>query len=147
MTSQDKATIKFINPLNVNADYTFPIQGFVSAGFPSPANDYLEQELNFKELFIKNESSTFFVQVAGNSMVNAGIFDGDILVIDKSLDPYDNSILVCLIDGEFTVKRVSKIDDSFYLIPDNPKFAPIKVNEHSDFRLWGVVTFAIHKFR
>lgn len=146
-SSQNKTTIKFINPLSVNADFTFPIQGFVTAGFPSPAGDYLEQELNFKELFIKNESSTFFVQVSGNSMINAGIFDGDILVIDKSLDPCDNSILVCFIDGEFTIKRVNKIDGSFYLIPDNPQFKPIKIDEHADFRLWGVVTFAIHKFR
>lgn len=145
-TSEEKTTLQFINPYNIKVNLPFKIEGVVSAGFPSPATDYIDKELNFKELFIKNESSTFFVQVSGNSMINSGIFDGDILVIDKSLDPTDNSILVCFIDGEFTIKRVSKIEGNYYLIPDNPQFKPIKIDEHSDFRLWGVVTFAIHKF-
>jgi DNA polymerase V len=139
--------VKFINPKSVNLDFRTKTEGFVTAGFPSPANDYIEKELNFKELFIRNESSTFFVQVLGNSMINAGIFDGDILVVDKSLDPLNNSILVCFIDGDFTVKKVNKIDGALYLIPENPQFKPIKIDESSDFRLWGVVTFAIHKFR
>jgi len=146
-SSDTKTTVKIIDPRRVSADFSFPIDGFITAGFPSPANDYIEDELNFKELFIRNESATFFVKVCGNSMINAGIFDGDILVVDKSLNPTDNSILVCFIDGEFTVKRVKKIDGAFYLIPDNPQFNPIKIEERADFRLWGVVTFAIHKFR
>lgn len=146
-SGQNNTTVKFINPAHINADYSFKVEGFVTAGFPSPAGDYLDQELNFKELFIRNESSTFFVRVAGNSMINAGIFDGDILVVDKSLSPNDNSILVCFVDGEFTVKRVNKIDGAFYLVPDNPQFKPIKIDENADFRLWGVVTFAIHKFQ
>ncbi|MBK8807345.1 MAG: translesion error-prone DNA polymerase V autoproteolytic subunit [Bacteroidales bacterium] len=142
-----ETTIKFINPATVNADYTAKLEGFVKAGFPSPANDYIEKELNFRELFLRNESATFFVEVSGSSMIDAGIYDGDILVVDKSLNPCHNSILVCYIDGEFTVKRVQKIDSALYLIPDNKKFKPIKIEEHSDLRLWGVVTFAIHKFR
>jgi len=80
-------------------------------------------------------------------MVDVNIFDGDILVVDKSLDPSTDSILVCFIDGEFTVKKVSKIGKEFFLIPANPEFKPIKIEEGSDFRLWGVVTFVIHKLR
>jgi DNA polymerase V len=123
------------------------VEGFVTAGFPSPANDYLEKELNFNELFVRNPSSTFFVEVSGNSMVDAGIHNGDILVVDRSIDPYDDSIVVCFIDGEFTVKKVNKIDGEYYLIPQNPAFKPIRIVEGSDFRLWGIVTFVIHKFR
>lgn len=140
-------TLKVIDIQHVKTNFTTIIEGFVTAGFPSPAGDYIENELNFKELFIRNESSTFFVRVEGNSMIGAGIFDGDILVVDKSVSPYDNSILVCFIDGEFTVKRINKIDGSLYLIPDNPNFKPIKINEDSDFRLWGIVTFTIHQYR
>lgn len=147
MTRESKNTkVKFLN-VNVDEEYTPKLEGTVAAGFPSPAADYLEKGLNFKELFIRNESSTFFVQVVGSSMTNSGIHDGDILVIDKSLDPCDDSILICYIDGEFTVKRAKKEDDQFFLIPDNPKFKPILVNVGSDFRIWGVVTFVIHKFR
>ena len=142
-----ETSLKIFNSQSIESDFTAFIDGFVTAGFPSPAGDYIENTLNFKELFIKNESSTFFVRVEGNSMFNAGISDSDILVVDKSLKPYDNSILVCFVDGEFTVKRVCKIDGVFYLIPDNPQFQPIRINENSDFRLWGVVTFTIHKFR
>jgi DNA polymerase V len=147
VTRESKNTkVKFLN-VNVDEEYTPKLEGTVAAGFPSPAADYLEKGLNFKELFIRNESSTFFVQVVGSSMTNSGIHDGDILVIDKSLDPCDDSILICYIDGEFTVKRAKKEDDQFFLIPDNPKFKPILVNVGSDFRIWGVVTFVIHKFR
>lgn len=137
--------LSLVTPI-FDAGQTVPLSGFVRAGFPSPANDYLEKELNFKELFVRNESSTFFVEVSGNSMIDSGIHDGDILVVDRSLDPHDDSILVCFVDGEFTVKKVSKIDGAFYLIPENKKFKPIKIEEGSDFRLWGVVTYCIHKF-
>ena len=144
--NSEKVNLRLIKP-QFNENETHQIEGFVSAGFPSPAGDYIELELNLKELFVRNESSTFFVEVVGNSMLNAGIHNGDILVIDKSLDPVDDSILVCFVDGEFTVKRVGKIKGSFYLLPENPQFKPIKIDDNSDFRLWGVVTFVIHKFR
>lgn len=142
----NQVKLTLLNPQFSDSE-KFMIEGFVTAGFPSPANDYIEKELNFKELFIRNESSTFFVQVSGNSMINAGIYDEDILVVDKSLNPLDNSIIVCFVDGEFTVKRVTKMEGSYYLIPENPSYKPIKIDENSDFRLWGIVTFAIHKFR
>lgn len=138
--------LKIINLQQVNTNFTTSIEGFVTAGFPSPATDYVENELNFKELFIRNESATFFVKAEGNSMIGAGIFDGDILVVDKSLRPNKDSILVCFVNGEFTVKRVNKISGKLFLIPENPDFQPIEIDENADFRLWGVVTFTIHKF-
>jgi DNA polymerase V len=122
------------------------VNAFISAGFPSPADDYLEGKLDLNKLLIQHPNSTFFARVRGNSMIDVGIHDGDILIIDKSLEPKHNSVLVCFIDGEFTVKKVSKVDGDFYLMPENKDFAPIKIEKESDFRLWGVVTHCIHKF-
>ena len=148
VSKQGKAKVKLkVLSLKESEDFQPVIDGYVVAGFPSPAGDYIDNELNLKTLLVRNESSTFYVQVVGNSMVDANIFDGDILVVDKSLSPSDKSILVCFIDGEFTVKKVSKIGKEFFLIPANPEFKPIKIEESSDFRLWGVVTFVIHKIR
>lgn len=143
---QGKLQLKFLRYEESN-DFQPIIDGYVVAGFPSPAGDYIDNELNLKTLLMRNESSTFYVQVVGRSMVDVNIFDGDILVVDKSLNPSKDSILVCFIDGEFTVKKVSKIGKEFFLIPANPDFKPIKIEESSDFRLWGVVTFVIHKLR
>lgn len=143
----DKSLLKILDIPAKSEPFNPQLEGFVTAGFPSPANDYIENELDLKMLLVRNESSTFFVQVRGDSMKDAGIYNDDILVVDKSLDPSDNSILVCFLDGEFTVKRVSKIDGEFYLMPANSDFKPIKINKSSDFRLWGVVTYSIHKHR
>lgn len=121
------------------------VDAFISAGFPSPADDYLEAKLDLNHLLIQHPSSTFFARVRGNSMIDVGIHDGDILIIDKSLEPQPSSVLVCFIDGEFTVKRVQKKNGDFYLVPQNKDFAPIKIEKSSDFRLWGVVTYCIHK--
>ncbi len=145
-TKQGKVKLKILNQAD-SEDFQPIIDGHVAAGFPSPAGDYIDNSLNLKELLVRNESSTFFVQVVGNSMIDANIYDGDVLVVDKSLSPCDKSILVCFIDGEFTVKRVSKVGKDFFLIPANPEFKPIKIEKSSDFRLWGVVTFVIHKLR
>lgn len=118
----------------------------VSAGFPSPADDYIESKLDLNKYLIKHPSSTFFAKVTGDSMINSGIFEGDILVIDKSLEPKTNSILICFLDGEFTLKRIKKIDkDTIFLMPDNPKFDPIKVSKDNNLVIWGVVTYTIHK--
>ena len=121
------------------------IEAGLSAGFPSPAEDYIEMRLDLNKELIKNPSSTFFGRVNGNSMIEAGIYDGDILIIDKSIEPKNNSVLVCFIDGEFTVKKVSIIKNEMYLIPENKDFSPIKIAPESDFRLWGVVTYSVHK--
>jgi DNA polymerase V len=142
---QNKATLQFFIP-EIAEELNLPlVDAFISAGFPSPAEDYLEGKLDLNKLLIKNPSSTFFARVRGSSMIDIGIHDSDILIIDKSLEPKHNSVLICFIDGEFTVKKVQKIDGDMYLIPQSKDFAPIKVEKGSDFRLWGVVTHCIHK--
>lgn len=121
------------------------ISGSVTAGFPSPANDYIEDELSLKALLVQNKDATFFFRVTGNSLVDANIHDGDILVVDKSLSPKKDSILICFINGEFTAKKVGKIGNDFYLIPANNEFKPIKIDEEANFKVWAVVTYVIHK--
>lgn len=144
-TQNDKLKLEFFVP-EISEEIRLPlVDAFISAGFPSPADDYLEAKLDLNQLLIQNPSSTFFARVRGSSMVDVGINDGDILIIDKSLEPKPNSVLVCFIDGEFTVKKVMKANGDFYLMPQNKEFEPIKVNKDSDFRLWGVVTYCIHK--
>ena len=143
---KDKSKLEILN-LKDNKSFQPIIEGYVTAGFPSPANDYLDNDLDLKTLLIRNESSTFFVRAYGNSMIEDHIFDGDILVVDRSLNPHKDSILVCIIDGEFTVKKVFKQGKDLYLMPSNSEFKPIKINEESEVRLWGVVTNVIHKFR
>jgi len=118
----------------------------LKAGFPSPADDYVEERLDLNKYLIKNPASTFFARVSGDSMIGSGIYDGDILIIDKSIQPNANSIVVCAIDGEFTIKRIKKIDkNTIYLMPDNPDFPPIKVSRDNDLIIWGVVIYSIHK--
>ena len=117
----------------------------VQAGFPSPAEDYKEERLDLNKKLITNPSSTFFVRVTGNSMSGDGIYDGDLLIVDKSLSPRNDSILICFIDGEFTLKRVVARKDGFYLLPSNAEFDSILIDPESDFRLWGVVTYSIKK--
>jgi len=136
-----------IIPLNKQTKLELPfLETLIPAGFPSPADDYMEMSLDLNERLIRNPSSTFFAQITGSSMINAGIHDGDLVIIDKSLQPKDDSVLVCIVDGEFTLKRFKKTDnESAYLMPDNPDYEPIKVNQHNNFMIWGVVTYSIHK--
>lgn len=117
----------------------------VSAGFPSPAEDYSDVKLDLNKALIQNPSATFYVKVKGMSMQNAGILDGDMLVVDRSKIPYNQCIAVCVINSEFTVKRIQKTKNGLSLMPENPDFKPIKVTTDMDFSIWGVVTFVIHK--
>ncbi|MBE9480692.1 MAG: translesion error-prone DNA polymerase V autoproteolytic subunit [Bacteroidetes bacterium] len=117
----------------------------ISAGFPSPAEDYIDKKLDLNEYLIKNRSATFLVKVNGNSMINSGIYDGDILVVDRSAEPANNKIVIGVIDGEFTVKRIIKKVKKLFLQPENENFKPIEITEDMDFKIWGIVTFAIHK--
>jgi DNA polymerase V len=119
----------------------------LSAGFPSPAEDHLELKLDLNRALVRHPNATFYGRVKGSSMIEAGIDEGDILVIDKSLDPKEGDIAVCFIDGEFTVKRISKKDDGLYLIPANSEFRPKRIEEESEFQIWGIVTYVIHKTR
>ncbi len=116
----------------------------VSAGFPSPADDYLEGKLDLNEFLIKNPAATFFVRVTGDSMINAGVHSGDILVVDRSLDPKDGNIIIAVVDGELVVKRMKIVKKKVYLAPENSNYEPIEVTEAMNFEVWGVVTTVIH---
>jgi DNA polymerase V len=117
----------------------------ISAGFPSPAMDFMDVSIDLNQLMIKHPSATFFGRVQGSSMLDAGISDGDLLVIDRSLSPSNNKIAVCFIDGEFTIKRIQKEVDCCWLLPANEKYKPIKVTNENDFLVWGIVTHVIKK--
>ncbi len=117
----------------------------VSAGFPSPADDYLDLPIDLNEFLIKHPAATFYVRVKGNSMEGAGIRNGDLLIVDRAEEPRNKSIVLGVIDGEFTVKRIKKKGSELYLMPDNPEFKPIKIDDNMDFQVWGVVTYVVHK--
>jgi DNA polymerase V len=117
----------------------------IQAGFPSPADDFLEKELDLNELLVRNPASTFLVRVRGESMKNAGIFDGDVIVVDRTVEPENGKVILGVLNGEFTVKRIAKKLDRLYLLPENPTFDPIEINESMDFHVWGVVTYCLHK--
>jgi DNA polymerase V len=118
----------------------------IQAGFPSPAEGYLTDSLNLHDLVVKNPPATFFVRVVGDSMKDAGIASGDILVVDRSLEPRSGKIVVAILDGEFTVKKIH-LDPSgaITLMAANPAYAPIKITRGSEFQVWGVVSYVIHK--
>ena len=117
----------------------------VHAGFPSPADDHLENKLDLNKALVKNPATTFFARVKGESMNGEGVEDGDMLIIDKSLDPYENCLAVCFLEGEFTLKRVKLDGDNISLIPSNPKFKTIRVSRDNDFYIWGIVKYLIKK--
>lgn len=119
----------------------------ISAGFPSPAGDYMELSIDLNKELIRNPASTFYGRVSGCSMQDIGIEDGDLLVIDKSLPPQDGSIAVCFIDGEFTLKKIKTEKGKLWLMPANKKYSPILVTEDNHFLVWGIVTYTIKKFR
>jgi len=127
----------------INTSLEIPMIETIKAGFPSPADDFIEVPLDLNKALIKNPSATFFARVSGNSMENANISDGDLLVIDRSILPQDGKIAVCFVDGEFTVKRLHFKGDECYLMPANEKFKPIKVTKENEFIIWGIVTHVI----
>jgi DNA polymerase V len=140
--------MKIIEIFKAEALSTFPLPIFlanVQAGFPSPAEDYLDRKLDLNELLIAHPAATFFVRVAGNSMQNAGIFSGDILVVDRSLEAADNKIIIAIVNSEFTVKRLKIREGKISLVPENPAYPILEMKEESDFQVWGVVTYVIHK--
>jgi DNA polymerase V len=118
----------------------------VSAGFPSPAEDYIEQCLDLNDLLVKNPAATFFVRVSGDSMRGAGINHDDILVVDRSLEPANGRIVIAVLAGEFTVKRLRRDANSCRLLAENPDYPAIEVTEESACEIWGVVTGSIHRF-
>ena len=131
----------------VNAIKKISLYPSVYAGFPSPAEDHLDLDLDLNEHLIKHPAATFYVYAKGDSMINSGIHDGDLLIVDRSLNPNSKDIVVAVLDGEFTVKRIYKKNNQIFLVPSNNKYESILINENMDFEIWGVVTHAIHHFR
>ena len=117
----------------------------IQAGFPSPADDYIEKQLDLNELVVRNQPATFYVRVEGESMCDAGIHTGDILVVDRSITPTSGKIVIAIMNGEFTVKRIEMTAKGITLVPENNSFPTIEVSPESDFQVWGVVTYIIHK--
>jgi DNA polymerase V len=115
----------------------------ISAGFPSPAQDFIDLSIDLNKELIKHPSSTFFGRVKGCSMKDAGIDNGDLLIVDKSINPTDGKIAVCFIDGEFTVKRLKVEKDCCWLVPENESYEPIRVTAENDFMVWGIVIYVI----
>lgn len=115
----------------------------ISAGFPSPADNFIEDILSLDRELIRNKEATFYARVEGTSMEDANIHDGDLLVIDRSIEPQNNKVSVCFIDGEFTVKRLNIKEDHILLMPENKKFSPTKVTDENEFLIWGIVTYVI----
>lgn len=142
----NSTTLEFFVP-DYSTELKLPfVDAGISAGFPSPADDFIELSIDLNKELIKNKDTTFFARVKGHSMKNAGINDGDLLVIDKSLEPQNNKIAVCQIDGEFTVKRIKIEENIVWLIAENEDYKPIKVTPENDFMIWGIVTSSIKTF-
>ncbi len=138
-----KNNITFFLPDFENPNPLPYIAGGIKAGFPSPAADFDESKISLDQVLVKNREATFYAKANGTSMIGAGIDDGDVLVIDRSIEPQNNKIAVCFIDGEFTIKRIVVEKEGIYLMPENPKFLPIKVTEENELVIWGIVTYVI----
>ena len=137
-----------INPVIISDDITIPFfESSVAAGIPALADDHVAMRLNLNQHLVKNPTTTFSVRVKGDSMVGATIYDGDLLIVDRSLDPKDSDIAICIVDGEFTVKRLQLQNGAVLLLPENPNYLPIAVDESNDFQIWGIVTHVIHQSR
>lgn len=132
-------------PADISTALPLPYaDGGIRAGFPSPAQDYLSESIDLNKELIRHPASTFYARVIGDSMAGEGITEGDILVIDKSVEPEHGDLAVCCLDGEFTLKRLRFMSDNrLYLMPSNRKYRPIEITRESDFSVWGVVLYTI----
>ena len=131
---------------NYSGSKNFKQQDVLTAnatGFGAAADDYMERGIDLNEQLIRNKPATFFMRVSGNSMVNAGIFDGDIVIVDRSLKPQNGKIVIAVIDGEMLIRRYEKTMNSLRLIPETTKLSPIDISEFMDFKIWGVVVYII----
>ena len=140
-----KEKLTFLKPQKGNNLGQWLIEQGISAGFPSPADDFKEIRISLDKELVKNKAATFYARVCGESMVEAGLDDGDLLVIDRSLNPENGKIAVCLVDGEFTVKRIRKEEKKLFLMPQNKKYKPIEVKEFNELIIWGIVEYVIKK--
>ena len=138
-----KEKLTFLKPKKGNSLGQWLVEQGISAGFPSPADDFKEVRISLDKELVKNTASTFYARVSGNSMEGAGLNDGDLIIIDRSLSPENKKIAVCYLDGEFTVKRIIKKDSKLYLKPENKKYNEIEVKNGSNLMIWGIVTYVI----
>lgn len=139
--------LKIFQP-ETETDLPLPLfSSSIKAGFPSPAEDHIEEKLDLNRLMVEHPAATFFLRVEGESMENANIQPGDILVVDRALTPQNGQIIVAVLNGEFTLKRLKKKENRLYLLPENPAFPTLEITSETEFQIWGVVTFIIHKAR
>ena len=142
---KEKKILNFFVPKTDNGIGQWLAEEGISAGFPSPADDFKEIRISLDKELVKNKEATFYARVDGDSMVGAGLEDGDLLVIDRSKNPENGKIAVCLVDGEFTVKRIKKEKEKLYLMPENKKYKKIEIKEEDELIIWGIVEYVIKK--
>ena len=140
-----KNSLNFFTPKRGNSVGQWLSEEGISAGFPSPADDFKEIRISLDRELVKNREATFYARVSGDSMVGAGLEDGDLLVIDRSMNPENGKIAVCLINGDFTVKRIKKEKHKLFLIPENKKYKKIEIKEENELVIWGIVEYVIKK--
>lgn len=141
----EHAGLVLLRPAEVPESIRLPLFGHkIAAGFPSPADDYVEDRIDLNQHLIRHKEATFFLRVTGDSMLGAGIHDGDLLVVDRAIDPADGKIVIAVLDGELTVKRLERRGGRVRLLPENPAFPAIEVSNEQDLVIWGVVTSVIH---
>ena len=117
----------------------------ISAGFPSPADDFVDTKLDLNDHLVHHPAATFFLRVSGDSMKGAGIFDGDLLIVDRSIERFNKAVIIAVLNGEMMVKRIIFRGKSVILAPENPEYKPVEVTEDMDFSVWGVVTAVVHR--
>jgi DNA polymerase V len=143
---QPSAVAEVLRPTVIKRTVRRPLFGSkIQAGFPSPADDYVAEQLDLHELLVKREAATFYVKVKGDSMAGAGIQEGDILVVDRSVEPADGKIVIAVLNGELTVKELSRKKDHIQLLPRNDAYPPIDISSESDLVIWGVVTGVVRQ--
>ena len=140
---KQKKILNFFTPKKENGIGQWLAEEGISAGFPSPADDFKETRISLDRELVKNKEATFYARVSGDSMENAGLSDGDLLVIDRSLSPENKKIAVCYLEGEFTVKRIIKKGGSIYLKPENKNYEEIEIKDGDELIIWGIVTYVI----
>jgi len=140
-----RAGLGVLRPEGAPATLRLPLFGHkIAAGFPSPADDYVEDSIDLNQHLVRHKEATFFLRVKGDSMLGAGIHDGDLLVVDRALNPADGRVVIAVLDGELTVKRLGRKAGRVRLLPENPAYPVIEVNDEQDLVIWGVVTNVIH---
>lgn len=140
--TNDALTFHKVAQGNIQLEF---VEAGISAGFPSPADDFKNKRISLDKELINDEEATYYARVSGESMIDAGLDNNDLLVIDKSITPKDGKIAVCYVDGEFTVKRLKITKECIYLMPENKNYQPIKVTKDKQLHIWGIVTYVIKK--